>query len=467
MTGKPSKKKQFKRKPSGGAPLPHLSSDHEDWEAKEARLRSLLVDQAKRALKLRSKEREFHGLDREFRDHQAQMLVDYERTKDLKHPRDLGDTRERILWKFLSSSGYLPARYAVSDRSVRVVSTTGHMSRELDIALYDKLDAVTLMNREEVYQVLPLESVYGVIQIKSRLTAATIQDGLKNIASFKSLNRQRLPVGGFTILAGPKKADRGFGLLFAYESALSLAEIMAEIKNFSATRKQHEWANFIFVLNQGFVFHGEENAAIYANEAIEAIRSLQMQGRPDREGFGLFTFYSLLLALLRGTETKPANVDAYFSLPFVADEHSYRFSWGNFREFGVCPQHGDFARKIAPDKLKQVIDWCRTSQPINWVKAHHIAYGQPEDEAAYIRQPGEVYIYNPQRLPLRDILTAATPFGGGTVQSLAYDAIETQGMNILIPFLYTVTEGIISDCPKCGKEALKPLKATKNADSQK
>ena len=464
MTKKPSKKKQSKRKSSRGTHLPDASSDHEDWEAKEVRLRSLLVDQAKRALQLRSKEREFHGLEREFRDHQAQMLVDYERTKDLRHPRDLGDTRERILWKFLSFSGYLPARYSVSDRSVRVVSTTGHMSREIDIALYDKLDAVTLMNREEIYQVLPLESVYGVIQIKSRLTADTIQDGLKNIASFKSLNRRQLPTGGFTIHIGPKRSDRGFGLLFAYESDLSLVKIIAELKSFSATRRQQEWTNFVFVLNQGFVFHGEENAARYANEAIESIRSLQMQGRPDREGVGLFTFYSLLLALLRGTETRPADVDAYFSLPFVADEHSYRFTFGFFREFGVCPQHGDFARKIAHDKLEQVINWCRTSQPINWVKAHHIAYGQPEDEAAYVRQQGEVYIYNPQGLPLRDVLTAAAPFGTGTIQSLAYDAIETQGMNILIPFLYSVTEEIISDCPKCGEEKLKPKKT---ADPQK
>lgn len=456
MAGKKQpKKKRSKKQPSKDAGSSTPPSGNQDWEAQEARWRTILVDQAKRALALRSKDREFHGLEREFRDHQAQMIVDYDRTKDLKHPRDLGDSREQILRKFLSSSGYLPSRYAVSDRSVRVVSTTGHMSREIDIAIFDKLDAITLMNREDVYQVLPLENVYGVIQIKSRLTADTIQDGLANLASFKSLNRQSLPPGHFSISIGPKKSDRGFGLLFAYDSDLSLVDVMAEIKRFSEQHKHREWANFAFVLNKGFVFHGQENACIFANEAIEAIQSLQMQGRPDRDGLGLYSFYSLLLELLRNTGTRPAAIDSYLRLPLVADDYSYSFSMGMFREFGVCPEHGDFARKIAPDQLEKLVKWCRTSQPINWVRAHHIAYGQPEEQAAYARQPGEVYIYNPQGLPLSEILTAPTPspIGEGIVRSLAYDAIETDGMSILIPLLYTVTEGIVSDCPGCTKRA--------------
>ncbi len=103
MATRRSKKKLTKKKPSKKQPraattaLPAgVTSDDEDWEVKEARWRSILVNQAKRAIALRSLDREFHGLEREFRDHQAQMLIDYERTKDLKHPRDLGDTRECV-----------------------------------------------------------------------------------------------------------------------------------------------------------------------------------------------------------------------------------------------------------------------------------------------------------------------------------------------------------------------------------
>jgi len=464
MATRRSKKKLTKKKPSKKQPraattaLPAgVTSDDEDWEVKEARWRSILVNQAKRAIALRSLDREFHGLEREFRDHQAQMLIDYERTKDLKHPRDLGDTREQILRKFLSSSGYLPARYAVSDRSVRVVSTSGHMSREIDIALYDRLDAVTLMNREEVYQALPLENVYGVIQVKSRLTKATIKDGLENLASFKNLRAVR-PQARFTIIQSPPKSDRGFGLLFAYDSDLSLSQVIAEVEAFAAEHGPREWANFVFVLNKGLVFHGEDNDVRFVNAGIEAIKALKMQGRPDREGYGLYNFYSLLMNLLRSTETRPPEVDAYFSLPLVADNLSYRFHMGMFREFGVCAQHGDYARKIEADQLAKVVAWCKTSQPINWVRAHLLAYGQPEDEAAYARQPGEVFIYNPEELPLSQILTGPASVGELATQALAYDAIESEGMHILIPWLYSFNEGIISECPECAKAAAKTTK---------
>jgi hypothetical protein len=72
---------------------------------REERARNFLGSQAKRAIELRSKEREFHGLEREFHYYQEQMIADYERSKDIKHPRDVGDAREEILRHFLNDMG--------------------------------------------------------------------------------------------------------------------------------------------------------------------------------------------------------------------------------------------------------------------------------------------------------------------------------------------------------------------------
>jgi hypothetical protein len=425
------------------------SNEEENADSIRTRARALVEDQANRAIALRSEEREFHGLEREFRNHQAQMLADYERTKDIKHPRDLGDTREQILRKFLSTSGYLPKRYAISDRSVRVASTAGHISKEIDIAIYDALDCISLMDREGVYQVLPIESVFGVIQVKSRLTKATIRDGLANLVSFKSLDRQTLQQSLLPLMGGQAKTSGGFGVLFAYATELDWVDLVAEIEEFAALHKPREWSNFVYVLNTGLIFHGEANVAAYQNEELEAIQSLKMQGRPDFEGFGLYNFYSLLLSLLRNTQIMRPDVDTYFRLPFVDGKHSYSFGLGSFREFGVCEKHGDYRRRIAPEKLESIINWCRTSKPINWVRAHHLAYGLPGDEAAYQRQPGDVYIYNPKGLPLSEILTCPTKIDGLETRALAYDPIESASMAILVPWYYSVLEGLISECPKC------------------
>jgi hypothetical protein len=190
--------------------------DDKDWVEQEANVRKMLREQAKRSIDLRTKDREFHGLEREFRYHTEQMLVDYERTRDIKHPRDVGNARENLLRIFLRTSGYLPQRYGVSDHSVRVVSHTGHISNEIDLALFDAPESLTLMKRQDVYEVYPIESVCGVVQVKSVLTARELTSALKNLATFKTLER---PVsGGFMRFTGRIHSQRGFAMLFAYKS---------------------------------------------------------------------------------------------------------------------------------------------------------------------------------------------------------------------------------------------------------
>jgi hypothetical protein len=86
-----------------------------------------------------------------------------------------------------------------------------------------------------------------------------------------------------------------------------------------------------------------------------------------------------------------------------------------------------------------------------------IAYGRPADNLeAYARQSGDVRIYNPQNLPLTDILVMDRDYEGRKIKVLAYDQIQTEGMLIYIPYHYSMTEGIISGCPKCPPPQIPP-----------
>ena len=418
-----------------------------DFEADEPGLRKQLREQAERAIALRSKDREFHGLEREFGYYQDRMILDFSRSKDVKHPRDVGNIREQILRDFLTTSGFLPRRYAVSDRSVRVASPSGHLSNEIDIALYDADDSVTLMDRESVFQVLPVESVYGVIQVKSRLNRGEIKDGLANLASFKCLNRK--PSAAHQGTHGVALEQRGFGILFAFSSDLTWSEIYDEIKVFAQAHPKGEWANAVCILDRGHFLHGSNKLGSARNGHIEAIDELKLYGQPDRQNMELYRFFDILLTLLRVTRVWPTDWNSYYSLPLTAGRLSYSYNMGNFVETAQCDKHGDYARKIEPDKLERVVNWCRSSTPIHWIRAHHIAYNLPEDEAAYARQPGEVYIYNPDNLPLPEILTRDAVMFGMETKALAYDWIVSEEMNIWIPYHYTAQELIISICPQC------------------
>jgi hypothetical protein len=131
----------------------------------------------------------------------------------------------QILGRFLTSSGYLPKKYAVSNTSVRVVSTAGFISRELDILLFDAETSVVLMQREDAYQVYPAESAYGAIQIKSKLTKQELAKDFENIASFKRLHK----VGD----QHPRN-DRGFGIIFAYDSDLEWMQLVDTLKDLAS-----------------------------------------------------------------------------------------------------------------------------------------------------------------------------------------------------------------------------------------
>ena len=414
--------------------------------------RAAIIDLHGRANALRSKERDFHGLDREFAYAQTKMTVDFKQSGDVSHPRDVGAIRESLLRGFLEGNGLLPKRYGLSRLSFRAASTTGHLSQEIDIALIDPLDSFSLMRRDSVFEVLPIESVYGVIQVKSRLNAKALISALDNIKSFKSLNPVRPSV---IVSTRQKLSRRGFGMIFAYATDIEQPEIRRILCDFANENPNSVWPNAVTILNVGTFGIGIDLKGLLHNHELEGIGKPVVHTAPD-QGNGLYTFYSMLMELLRSTEISPPPVDRYFNLPLIAGPQSYTFHLGAFAELRECSIHGDYTRKIADNKLSMVADWCRTAEPINWIRAMDLAAGRPGDnEEAYARQPGDVRIFNPDSLPLSDILQRPALLQGRTVGALAYDTIDTAGMTIFIPFYYSETLDIISECPACAKAAEK------------
>ena len=415
-----------------------------DQLAEIEKFRARMLEFSKRVIALRSKDREFHGLDREFHYSQAQLTKDYLESKDVHHPRDVGAVRECALRSHLQS-GFLPKRYGVSDRSLRVAATSGHLSKELDIALFDPIDSFSLMRRKDVFEVLPVESIFGVIQVKSRLSKKELASALDNIASFKSLNPAHASRAD---LDDMQVSTRGFGLIFAYETEMAWLDITQQVNEFAKTHPARLWPNAIFILNVGIIGLGDFPNICFHNSDIEAIASPGASGRQDQGDF-LLSFQSILMGLLRATHISPPPFDAYMKLPLVAGDQSYQFGFGQFSEIGKCETHGDYARRISADKLATLTSWCKGANPINWMKATDIALGKPgDDEERYALQPQFVRIYNPDDLPLTQILTYTR-----IPSSVAYQIVNTEGMSILLPDHYSSKGEFINTCPACKKKS--------------
>jgi hypothetical protein len=88
----------------------------------------------------------------------------------VRHAADKGGNREAILREFLA--GHLPRKYGVAKGEV--ITRTGGHSHPADVLIYDAINCPVLYVSDT--QVLPIEGVYGAIEVKSRLSKAELVD---------------------------------------------------------------------------------------------------------------------------------------------------------------------------------------------------------------------------------------------------------------------------------------------------
>lgn len=393
------------------------------------------------AIQQRSAHMSFHGLEEELRDLQRALLSAYNKSKTIRHPRDMGDEREEILRHFLFESGLLPPAFGAAKMSARVVAPSGHISPELDILFFDAQRVLVLKKFRKV-EFYPIECVHGTIQVKSKLTKKELNKALDNITKFKSLNPQislTQNVAGLKISTG---LHRRFGIIFAYEYDLEWGDVVQTLEDHVKVNPPEHWPNLLVILDKGLLFFGTEKELKWD---IFELKVPVIHGRPNQADDVLLNFYYVLLDLLKESTAGTPEISNYSRMPLTAGPISYSFVTGAFAEIAKCPDHGDYLQRFTEKSLRQIIEVCSQTEPINWVKATDLAFGRPGDNiAAYERQPGDVRIYNPEQWPLNQILIHED----GTI---AYEMIRTSGMVCLLPWVYLIRDKLIEDCPKCSR----------------
>jgi hypothetical protein len=116
------------------------------------------------------------------------LLARFEEAADVNHKGDRGENREKILREFLEE--HLPRRYGVAKGEV--VTRDGDHSHSADIIVYDAHSGPVLYAGDTA--ILPVEAVYGIIEVKSRLSKAEFVDASKKVESFKRLAPRDLSV---------------------------------------------------------------------------------------------------------------------------------------------------------------------------------------------------------------------------------------------------------------------------------
>lgn len=149
------------------------------------------------------------------------LEAEYSMSNIVSHSASKGALREYLLKEIIRP--FLPKRYGLCNGEC--FDSYGGVSRQLDVIIYDDLFSYAVPMGD--YYMMPFESAYGEIEVKSMLNKEAFLESIDNIASFKKLVKktpedcQVLPNLAIEI-EGIKWNKTGFtkpfGVVFAYDS---------------------------------------------------------------------------------------------------------------------------------------------------------------------------------------------------------------------------------------------------------
>lgn len=173
-------------------------------------------------------------------------------TEPLEHNGVKGSLREEILINCLKE--LLPQKYSVG--SGIIVDADQTQSRQQDFFIYDAFDSPVFLKRSS-YQVVPIESVYATVEIKSSLNKNELEKCVRNIQSVKKLKLTPAKTLQWT----PPRENQVIGMVFAYTSDISLETVIKNLNKFNREMKipYEEQINMICVLDKGIIVPLEKN----------------------------------------------------------------------------------------------------------------------------------------------------------------------------------------------------------------
>lgn len=174
------------------------------------------------------------------------------------HAGEKGAEVEEILKAFLNQ--HLPQRFRAA--SGFVIDNENNLSVQTDVIIYDAL-ASPVYRYSDKTLILPADTVASVIEVKSRLNKANLEDAYKKIASCKALKKRPLSNADQKPTGSDLATIATFGVVFGFDSDTSLATLSKHVEELNQRYDSTLWPDMILVLDKGIItylvqFPGEE-----------------------------------------------------------------------------------------------------------------------------------------------------------------------------------------------------------------
>lgn len=186
-----------------------------------------------------------------FRNVARKMRLDFDATAVALAGRvSRGDEREEIVREFLQK--YLSADVRIASTKIEVIDVEGNRSGQMDVGVLES--TVPPLWEKGGVQLVPVECVRALFEVKSKLTWGELKKDLERIRAVKQMQRAAVITDNFgveyTIYGQAYRYLPVFGFVFAFDSD-GLEGLLEHVVRWSADKPLHELPDGIWVLGKG------------------------------------------------------------------------------------------------------------------------------------------------------------------------------------------------------------------------
>lgn len=235
---------------------------------------------------------------------EKQLQLELEKARAAVEHRGLkGTVNENTLSEWLVQ--HMPGHLDVC--TGEVIDSDGNRSKQSDVILFDKEKTPRVFSSRDI-SIIPIETVYGIFEVKTYLNKNELDNSFQNMKSFKNLSKKSYK----------KKSGKTFKqynlmsdfwppqfYIFAYEGDTleGLSEHLNSIQDNEHIAKRIDG---IIILNRGLIMH----------RGADGVRPIPMPGDKMcniKTENKLLTFYTLMMEMFAEATTDPINIINYTS----------------------------------------------------------------------------------------------------------------------------------------------------------
>lgn len=222
------------------------------------------------------------------------MLIDFEEiTSEIKHRGEKGSAREDIFMNYMRQ--FIPKKFGFTKGEI--FASSSDRSRQVDCIIYDEGNTPIFINQNST-KVIPIESVYISIEVKSVLNKKSLQECVTNIQSVRMLKKS----------SNSPNYSNVHGFVFAFTSN-SLDTIITHLKKANEKIRPEERISAICVLDKGLIVNVDKDNM--QNITVNPSKNTFPISAQNAKDNNLLLFYLLLMECLNKAVVSPPDLIKY------------------------------------------------------------------------------------------------------------------------------------------------------------